>query len=266
VLRASSTVPPVALTSSVPLTVGDGVENSQHVTENESDGSVSNETGERESDEDCVFIDATETVIAHEEAGSTSGKRAATGGTQDETSSKKTKNSMTAEQETFVQKFKTAPSKVDKLRKLAIRHVDGRDSSKYKNASRRSDVKPATLTKRLNEFPTHFLKITAGQLFCETWSRNVGSSKDSVNDHISSKLHTTKMRERQAGSVGGVKLLACITDYKDTVSSESGGQQPAGFVLVPEKVQVIRTEFLQQLLRAGIELTKVNKFLINFRC
>ena len=82
---------------------------------------------------------------------------------------------------------------------------------------------------------------------------------DAVNDHISSKLHTTKMRERQAGSIAGVKLLACIADYKDTVIAESGGQQPAGFALVPEKVQVIRAEFLQQLLRAGIELAKVNK-------
>jgi hypothetical protein len=89
VLPSSSTVPPAALTSSVPLTVGDGVENAQYGTENESYGSVSNDTGERESDEDCVLIDATETVIAHEEAGSTSGKRAATGGTQDEASSKK---------------------------------------------------------------------------------------------------------------------------------------------------------------------------------
>ena len=166
VLPSSSTVPAAALTSSVPLTVGDGVDNAQHGTENESDGSVSNDTGERESDEDCVLIDAMETVIAHEEAGSTSGKRAATGGTQDEASSKKTKSNMTAEQETFVQKFKAAPSKVDKLRKLAVRHFDGRGSSKHKNGARRADVKPATLTKRLKEFPTHFLKITVGQLFC----------------------------------------------------------------------------------------------------
>ena len=69
VLPSSSTVPAAALTSSVPLTVGDGVDNAQHGTENESDGSVSNDTGERESDEDCVLIDAMETVIAHEEAG-----------------------------------------------------------------------------------------------------------------------------------------------------------------------------------------------------
>jgi hypothetical protein len=166
---------------------------------------------------------------------------------------------MTAEQETFVQKFKAAPSKVDKLRKLAVRHVDGRGSSKHKNGARRADVKPETLTKCLNDFPAQFLKITAGQLFCEACSRNVGSSSDDVKDHISSKLHPTKMRERQAGSLTGVKLLACIEDYKGTVSAESGGQQPAGFALVPEKVQVIRAEFLQQLFHVGIEITKVNK-------
>ena len=45
VLPSSSTVPAAALTSSVPVTVGDGVDNAQHDTENESDGSVSNDTG-----------------------------------------------------------------------------------------------------------------------------------------------------------------------------------------------------------------------------
>ena len=56
-----------------------------------------------------------------------------------------------------------------------------------------------------------------------------------------------------------VKLLAFITDYKGIVSAESGGKEPAGFELVPEKVQVIRAEFRQQMLRTGIEMTKANK-------
>jgi hypothetical protein len=45
VLPSSSTVPASVLTSSVPLTVGDGTDNTQNDTENESDGSVSNDTG-----------------------------------------------------------------------------------------------------------------------------------------------------------------------------------------------------------------------------
>ena len=87
VLPSSSTVPPPSLNSSVPLTAGDGVDNAEDVSESESD--ESNDSEERESDQDCVVIGAMETVFAHEEAGSTSGKRAATGGTQTEAISKK---------------------------------------------------------------------------------------------------------------------------------------------------------------------------------
>ena len=54
------------------------------------------------------------------------------------------------------------------------------------------------------------------------------------------------MRERQAGSRTGVKLLACITKYKGILSAESGGKEPAVFALIPEKVQVVRAEFLQE--------------------
>ena len=67
VLPSSSTVPPGALTSSVPLNVGDTVDNTEDDKESESNGSVSNEIGERESDKDCVLIDGMETVITHEE-------------------------------------------------------------------------------------------------------------------------------------------------------------------------------------------------------
>ena len=44
VLSSSSTVPPAALTSSVPLTVGDTVDNAEDDTEGESDESVSNDS------------------------------------------------------------------------------------------------------------------------------------------------------------------------------------------------------------------------------
>ena len=36
----------------------------------------------------------------------------------------------------------------------------------------------------------------------------------------------------------------------------AGGQEPVGFAEVPESVQVIRAEFLQEMLRAGIEVHK----------
>ena len=111
VLPSSSTVTPPALTSYVALSVGDGVPNEEDATESDSEDSVSNDSGDRDADKDCVVIAGKETDIADEEVGNTIGKRAATGGTQDEPLSKKPKSTMTAEQETFVQKFKPPPSK-----------------------------------------------------------------------------------------------------------------------------------------------------------
>ena len=89
----------------------------KRIAQSESDDSVSNDSGERESDKDCVVIGRKETVIAHEEVGNTNCKRAATGGTQSEASSKKSKSTMTAEQQTLVQKFKPPPCKWTKRAK-----------------------------------------------------------------------------------------------------------------------------------------------------
>ena len=49
-------VPPPERTSSVTLTVSDGVDNEDGVTESDGDDSVSHESGEHESDKDCVVI------------------------------------------------------------------------------------------------------------------------------------------------------------------------------------------------------------------
>ena len=56
------------------MTPGDGVDNAEDDTESESD--ESNDSEERESDQDCVVIGAMETVFAHEESDSTSGNAA----------------------------------------------------------------------------------------------------------------------------------------------------------------------------------------------
>jgi hypothetical protein len=70
-----------------------------------------------------------------------------------------------------------------------------------------------------------------GQLFFEARSTNAGSSLSAVQCHVVTQVHTTKIRERQAGSLTEVKLLACITEYKGIVSTESGDKEPAGFAL-----------------------------------
>ena len=68
-----------------------------------------------------------------------------------------------------------------------------------------------------------------------------------------------KVQRKIVDTQRGVHLLKCIADYKGVVSSQADGQEPDGFALVPETVQVIRAEFLQEILRAGIELHKTDK-------
>ena len=54
-------------------------------------------------------------------------------------------------------------------------------------------------------------------------------------------------------------MLESIATYKETVKVDTGGQEPVGLARVPEPVQVARAELLQELMAAGIEVTKVSK-------
>jgi hypothetical protein len=80
-----------------------------------------------------------------------------------------------------------------------------------------------------------------------------------MTQHSKTTQHTTKVQQKISGSLRGVQLLQCITEYKGVVRSQAGGQEPVGFSEVPESVQVIRAEFLQEILRVGMEVHKDNK-------
>ena len=91
----------------------------------------------------------------------------------------------------------------------------------------------------------HFLKHMTGQLFCEACIRNVGSSSSAVQAHISTQLHSTKMREmwgKASWFTSRSETPRTYADYKGAVSAKSGGQHPAGLAVVPENVLVIRAE------------------------
>ena len=45
--------------------------------------------------------------------------------------------------------------------------------------------------------------------------------------------------------------MECLTEYKGVVRSQEDGQEPVGFAKVPETVQVIRSELLQEMLGFG---------------
>ena len=90
--------------------------------------------------------------------------------------------------------------------------------------------------------------MQGGQLYCAACCTNVSSSKSDVTQHSKTTQHTTKVQQKISGSLRGVQLLQCITEYKGVVRSQAGGQEPVGFSEVPESVQVIRAEFLQEIL------------------
>ena len=130
-------------------------------------------------------------------------------------------NTKTTEQQTFTQKFKSPPSKVDKTRKLMIglRHVNVRGVSMKKNGGRRGDVHPDTLKKSLDEFPDHFLKIVGGRVFCEVCNRipirscltpttySYRYSHSLTNHHSSSRVSRSE-GEGEEGVRGFGRLLA----------------------------------------------------------
>jgi hypothetical protein len=67
-----------------------------------------------------------------------------------------------------------------------------------------------------------------------------------VKQCIIPELRFTERSTTIIGSQGGVQLLQCITDYKGVVSSQTDGEEPVGFALVPERsknsARMTRTE------------------------
>ena len=87
-----------------------------------------------------------------------------------------------------------AASKIDKTRKINLRHVSGRGGSMKKQGARKNDVKPDTLKKRLLDFPGQFFQVQGRQLYCGACCTNVGSCKSDASQHCKPMQHTTKVQ------------------------------------------------------------------------
>jgi len=195
--------------------------------------SVSDTAGERDGEEDGAEEDddysENDLDIVLEQSGTADSAGAASGGT--EAPAKKAKITLTEEEENCAKKFRPAASKIDKERKIPLRHVSGRGSSIKKQGARKHDVKPETMKQRLMDFPNQFLQVLGGQLYCGVCCTNVGSSKSDARQHCNTMQHTKNVQKKIAGTQRRVQLLKCITDYKGVVSSQADGQEPAGFKL-----------------------------------
>ena len=128
-------------------------------------------------------IDDSENVleIVLEQSGTADSTGVASGGT--EAPAKKAKITLTEAEENFTKKFRPAASKIDKERKIHLRHVKGRGSSIKKQGARKHDVKPETMNKRLVDFPNELLQVIGGQLYCGACFTNIGSCKSDARQH-----------------------------------------------------------------------------------
>ena len=111
--------------------------------------SVSENESERGGEEDDDDSD-NDLQIVGEQSGTADSTGTSSAGT--EAPAKKAKITLTEEQERFAKQFHPPASKIDRMRKITIRHVAGRGSSTKKQGTRHHDVKPDTLKNRVLQF------------------------------------------------------------------------------------------------------------------
>ena len=111
--------------------------------------SVSDNESERDGEEDDHDSD-NDLQIVGEQSGTPDSTGDLSSGT--ETPAKKAKITLTEEQERFAKQFHPDASKIDRTRKITVRHVSGRGSSTKKQVARQHDVKPDTLKNRMLQF------------------------------------------------------------------------------------------------------------------
>jgi hypothetical protein len=134
-----------ALLSSEELNVVTSAAHSVDVEESECESGAENESecdGEEDDDDSDDDLQ-----IVGEQSGTSDSTGASSAGTEAPT--KKSKITLTEEQERFANQFLPVASKVVRTRKISVRHVSDRGSSTRKQGARLHDVKPDTLKKRV---------------------------------------------------------------------------------------------------------------------
>ena len=137
-----------ALLSSEELNVVTPAAHSVGAEESECE-SVSDNESECDGEEDDHDSD-NDLQIVGEQSCTADSTGASSAGT--EALAKKAKITLTEEQERFAKQFHPAASKIDRTRKITVRHVSGRGSSTKKQGARQHDVKPDTLKKCVLQF------------------------------------------------------------------------------------------------------------------
>ncbi len=115
----------------------------------------------------------------------------------------RTRDTMSTEEQTFVQKFKPPPSKVDKTRKIALRHVEVRGVSKEKGRCQTTHIEKTCrrISHRLLE--DHDPQECLFSIFNSTFDAGQKSSHtDYMQLSIQSQFNTNPSRKRRIPNKG----------------------------------------------------------------
>eukprot|EP00966_Prymnesium_polylepis_P215386 4988211-Prymnesium_polylepis.1 len=135
----------------------------------------------------------------------------------------------------------------------------GRGASQMKQGARVNDVSAATLKLKPSQFPGNGLRVANGQLFCVPCGCNISSAMQDVRKHCNEvQKHKEKLAALEASGTNLEEIKLALEDFTSTVKAETG-KDPLGLSRVPKETQAVRGECLEEILKAGIPVAKIDK-------
>ena len=115
-----------------------------------------------------------------------------------------------------------------------------------------SDPKGVAPTRRVQDFPNEFFKVSAGKLFCEACREELSLKKSTILNRVRSQKHADSRKKREAKEAHEWDIAMALEKHNanEHLRSET----------LPEQQQVYRVKVVTALLRAGIPLSKLDSF------
>jgi len=157
-----------------------------------------------------------------------------------------------AELAAFSKRFKPCKSSHARPRKVPkLPPPKGKKTSNRKQGTRKSDVSPATMKLRLQEFPGNKLRIEGGQLFCGACNGNIGSGKTEVQRHCLNTKHTKNLTKAIDRGARTEERRNALQEYQENFAKENDGARVASLHTMPEAINDFRAETVGEFIEAG---------------
>ena len=149
-----------------------------------------------------------------------------------------------------------SPARSDLCRKRKVQTLNKPTATKKRHqagASNSTDPKGVAAQSRVKDFPGEYLVVKKDKLFCEACREELALKKSTISNHIGSGEKHKKAKEalekKQAREQNIAKFL---TGYDKEVN-------PKGSASVPMDTRVYRVRVVEQFLKCGIPMTKIDK-------